>query len=132
MLSRFKSTALGALSSRIRTVSGITLVAFLPKATRPNGFITVVARSGLAIDATSATSVAHRNPQRDVGPPQLAVSFIFGMDHGSKPTCSPIQPGCCSVAPLVPQMVHRADRRSLSLDVSAPQRMISGANAIGA
>jgi hypothetical protein len=37
-----------------------------------------------------------------------------------------------SIAPFAPQHVHRARRRSLSLVVSAPHRMISGASAQGA
>ena len=51
---------------------------------------------------------------------------------GRKPTCAPAQPGCWSVAPLLPQAVQRAHRRSRSLDVSGPHRMMSGTNAIGA
>src|SRR5262245_33649697 len=42
------------------------------------------------------------------------------------------QPGTCSVAPLWPQTVQRAQWRSLSLEASAPQRMINGAIAKGA
>jgi hypothetical protein len=37
-----------------------------------------------------------------------------------------------SVAPLAPHFEQRADRRSMSLEASGPQRMISGAIAIGA
>jgi hypothetical protein len=55
-----------------------------------------------------------------------------GTGQGAKLICSPIKPGCCSVAPLVPHFVQRAQRRSLSLDVSGPHRIISGAYAIGA
>jgi hypothetical protein len=35
------------------------------------------------------------------------------------------------VAPLPPHRVHRADRRSMSLDASAPHRMMSGTSAAG-
>jgi hypothetical protein len=49
-----------------------------------------------------------------------------------KPICSPAQPGCWIVAPLWPQAVQRAHRRSLSLDVSAPHRMTGTAQASGA
>jgi hypothetical protein len=38
--------------------------------------------------------------------------------------------GVYNVAPLCPQQMHGAERRSRSLDVSAPQRMISGAGAL--
>jgi hypothetical protein len=37
-----------------------------------------------------------------------------------------------SIAPLPPQCVQRADWRSLSLDASAPQRIINGTKASGA
>jgi hypothetical protein len=37
-----------------------------------------------------------------------------------------------SIAPLPPQRVQRAARLSRSLEVSGPQRIISGAKAIGA
>jgi hypothetical protein len=51
--------------------------------------------------------------------------------NGAKPICDPIQLGCCSVAPLHPQAEQRAARRSMSLDASTPQRMMSGASATG-
>jgi hypothetical protein len=35
------------------------------------------------------------------------------------------------VAPLPPHYVHRAERRSMSLEASVPQRMIHGASAVG-
>lgn len=38
-----------------------------------------------------------------------------------------IQDGCCSVAPRWPQRVHRALCLSMSLEASAPRRMMSGA-----
>ena len=50
----------------------------------------------------------------------------------AQPRSMSIGDGCCSVAPRWPQRVHLALRRSASLEVSAPHRMISGANAIGA
>ena len=40
--------------------------------------------------------------------------------------------GAASVAPFRPHCEHRAERRSTSLDASSPQRMTSGASAIGA
>jgi hypothetical protein len=40
--------------------------------------------------------------------------------------------GCCKVAPLWPQAVHRAHCLSLSLEVSAPQRITGTAQASGA
>jgi len=43
-----------------------------------------------------------------------------------------IQLGVVNVAPLRPHFEQRAHARSLSLDVSAPQRIISGTYAIGA
>jgi len=49
--------------------------------------------------------------------------------NGRNPIWCPAQLGCCSVAPLRP---HRAERRSMSLDTSGPQRMIRGTSAIGA
>jgi hypothetical protein len=48
---------------------------------------------------------------------------------GFHPISMPAQLGCCSVAPLRPHIVQRADRRSTSLDASGPQRMISGTKA---
>jgi len=50
---------------------------------------------------------------------------------GSNPTCMPAQLGCCRTAPFRPHLVQRADRRSMSLDVSGPQRMMNGTNATG-
>jgi len=35
------------------------------------------------------------------------------------------------VAPLPPHYMHRAERRSMSLEASVPQRMIHGASAVG-
>ena len=52
--------------------------------------------------------------------------------NGAKPISEPSQLGCCGVAPLCPQTVQRAHRLSLLLDVSAPQRIMSGTNATGA
>jgi hypothetical protein len=52
--------------------------------------------------------------------------------NGAKPTIVLDQLGSMSVAPLAPHLEQRADRRSMSLDVSGPQRMTRGAIAIGA
>jgi hypothetical protein len=52
--------------------------------------------------------------------------------NGNHPIPLPPQLGCCNVAPLRPHFMQRADRRSMSLDVSAPHRMINGVTAIGA
>jgi hypothetical protein len=52
--------------------------------------------------------------------------------NGSKPTPLPAQLGCCRLAPLRPQALQRAERRSMSLEASSPLRIISGVNAIGA
>jgi len=60
----------------------------------------------------------------------FATFAVVSTGNGSKPTIEFVQPGCCSVAPLWPHSTHRADRRSLSLDVSAPQRMMSGTSAV--
>jgi hypothetical protein len=60
------------------------------------------------------------------------VAGTVDVGKGAKPICDPAQLGCCSFAPLAPHAVQRALRRSRSLDVSGPYRMISGANAIGA
>jgi hypothetical protein len=51
---------------------------------------------------------------------------------GAKPTVVLTQLGSIKVAPLAPHFEQREDRRSMSLDASGPQRMIRGANAIGA
>jgi hypothetical protein len=42
------------------------------------------------------------------------------------------QDGSRSVAPFAPQLEHRAQRLSRSLEAAMPHRMISGTNAIGA
>jgi hypothetical protein len=51
--------------------------------------------------------------------------------NGKKPTSAPPQLGRCIVAPLWPHAVQRAQRRSLSLDVSAPHRITATAQASG-
>jgi hypothetical protein len=48
------------------------------------------------------------------------------------PVVESCQLGNISVAPLLPQQVHRADRQSLTLDASAPHRITNGASAMGA
>jgi hypothetical protein len=57
----------------------------------------------------------------------LALVAIYRSEQvrgdGWKPMLASAQPGCCSMAPLCPQAVHLAHCRSLSLDVSGPQRM---------
>jgi hypothetical protein len=54
------------------------------------------------------------------------------MGNGRKPTSAPPHPGCWTVAPLLPQCVHRARSLSTSLDALAPQRMTATAHASGA
>ena len=44
----------------------------------------------------------------------------------------PPQPGCWTVAPLLPQLVQRTHSLSLSLNSSAPHRMTAAAHAKGA
>jgi hypothetical protein len=51
--------------------------------------------------------------------------------NGRKPTSVPPQLGRWIVAPLWPQAVQRAERRSLSLEVSAPHRITATAQASG-
>jgi hypothetical protein len=58
--------------------------------------------------------------------------YTVPLGNGCTPTRLFLQLGRRSVAPLPPQAVQRAQRRSLSLLASAPQRIISGTNAIGA
>ena len=58
-------------------------------------------------------------------------SEALSTGNGANPTFKPAQLGCVSVAPLCPQLVQRAERRNTSLDTSGPQRMISGASAMG-
>jgi hypothetical protein len=53
-------------------------------------------------------------------PPPVGASRCDG--NGRKPMSAPPQPGCWSVAPLCPQAVHRAHRRSLSLEVSGRRK----------
>ena len=57
--------------------------------------------------------------------------LILRTGKGRNPTPSPPQPGCWSVAPFRPQTVQRAHCLSLSLDVSAPQRITGTAQASG-
>jgi hypothetical protein len=45
------------------------------------------------------------------------------------PISLPAHPGC-SVAPFLPRRLHRAERRSTSLDESGPHRMITGVSAV--
>jgi hypothetical protein len=52
--------------------------------------------------------------------------------NGRKPIVSPPHDGCCNVAPLLPQPVQSAHCRNLSLDTSAPQRIMKGTIAAGA
>jgi hypothetical protein len=52
--------------------------------------------------------------------------------NGDRPTIPSPQEGCISVAPRAPQHVHRTRCRSMSLEVSAPHRMMTGASACGA
>jgi hypothetical protein len=63
-------------------------------------------------------------------------NYFFGLTrctgNGKKPTLAPPQPGCCRVAPLWPQVVHRAQCRSLSLEVLSPYWMTGAAQASGA
>jgi hypothetical protein len=51
--------------------------------------------------------------------------------HPRTGACSPPHPGIWIVAPLPPQSVHRAERRNMSLEASAPHRMIHGVRAVG-
>jgi hypothetical protein len=57
---------------------------------------------------------------------------IRSTGNSAQPMSLPAHDGCCRVAPLPPQRVHRADCRSISLSVSAPHLIISGASATGA
>jgi hypothetical protein len=52
--------------------------------------------------------------------------------NGAKPTVVQTQLGNINVAPLAQHFEQRADRRSMSLEASGPQRMIRSASAIGA
>ena len=56
----------------------------------------------------------------------------YRIGNGPKPTSDPTQLGICRVAPLLPQLEQRTRWRSTSLEAFGPQRMIAGANAIGA
>jgi hypothetical protein len=64
--------------------------------------------------------------------PMLAARAQKLTGNGANPTVVQTQLGSMSVAPLAPHFEQRAERRSMSLDASGPQRMISGAIAIGA
>jgi hypothetical protein len=68
--------------------------------------------------------------RRDCHIPSTGSSLSAG--NGAKPVSVLTQPRCCSVAPFWPQTVQRAQRRSMSLEASLPQRIMSGTKAIGA
>ena len=51
------------------------------------------------------------------------------LGHSRTGICNPPHPKI--VAPLLPCFVQRAEGRSMSLDASAPHRMIQGASAFG-
>jgi hypothetical protein len=52
--------------------------------------------------------------------------------NGANPTSSPTQLGCVRLAPLLPHLAQRTERRIMSLLASCPHRMIKGVSAMGA
>jgi len=48
-----------------------------------------------------------------------------------EPDVTAVQLGCCSIAPLVPQLLQRAARRSRSLEAFGPHLMIHVALGVG-
>lgn len=96
-------------------------------------FIRALRCDGDSVSAVAFHQQMRRAPDVDVfghrtGPGGCRVMT----GNGSHPICESRQLGCCSFAPLWPQAVQRADRRSTSLEASAPHLMMSGANATGA
>ncbi|SRR6266567_6784631 len=68
----------------------------------------------------------------DIALPGNAFSSLTLVGKGLKPIWLPAQPGCWTVAPLLPQLVQRTAVRSLSLEASGPHRMTATAQASGA
>jgi len=54
------------------------------------------------------------------------------VSHPRTGVCNPPHPGISIVAPLPLHWPQRAERRNISLEASAPHRMIHGVSAIGA
>ncbi len=91
-------------------------------------------RGGLAGgggSSSTARRVAAADHARTFAPEQPQPHHVV-TGNGCQPIAASAQLARRGVAPLRPHAVQRAQRRSLSLDVSGPHRMTSGASAIAA